>query len=67
MTTRTCLLLLALAALALVGCNAVKGLGTDIHDGTQHVQNWIEGASDDHAGTYGTGGQGQGNQVYAAR
>ncbi len=37
-------LLLAAMPLLLLGCNAVKGFGKDIHDATQHVQEWLEGS-----------------------
>lgn len=33
------------AVFLLGGCNMVKGLGKDIHDSTQNVQEWIEGDS----------------------
>lgn len=43
---RKCLLLPFLVmALALAGCNTVKGFGKDIHDATQNVQEWMEGES----------------------
>lgn len=35
--------LLILSAFMLGGCNMVKGIGKDIHDSTQNVQEWIEG------------------------
>lgn len=33
------------AVFMLGGCNMVKGLGKDIHDSTQNVQEWIEGSN----------------------
>ena len=38
------LVLLALAALCLPGCNAVKGAAKDIHDMAQHTQDLGEPA-----------------------
>lgn len=48
---RPILLLLAAFALsaftlALGGCNAVKGIGKDIHDATQNVQTWMESSDE---------------------
>lgn len=37
---------LSLACGALGGCNAVKGVGKDLHDATQNVQTWVEGSDE---------------------
>ena len=37
------LILLALAALCLPGCNMVKGVAKDVHDMAQHTQDLLEG------------------------
>ncbi len=49
---------LAGGVLALGGCNTIKGVGTDLHDVTQHVQNWMEGSTHniDGRGTYSEAG-----------
>ena len=46
------------AVLTLSGCNTIKGMGTDLHDVTQHVQNWVEGSTQnmDGRGTYSEAG-----------
>ncbi len=37
------LILWALAALCLPGCNTIKGVAKDIHDVAQHTQDLLEG------------------------
>ena len=37
------LVLLALAALCLPGCNTIKGVAKDVHDVAQHTQDLLEG------------------------
>jgi len=46
MDAKSWLILTLIAVMLLLGgCNAVKGLGKDLHDTTQNVQEWMEGSS----------------------
>ena len=43
-TLRTILTIaVATVALAIAGCNTIKGIGTDIHDTAQNAQDVLEG------------------------
>ncbi|MCX5662839.1 MAG: entericidin [Planctomycetota bacterium] len=37
---------LMLPTLSMTGCNAVKGVGKDIHDASQNVQTWMESSDE---------------------
>ena len=42
-TFASLLVLLALTVLCLSGCNMIKGAAKDVHDMSDHTQNFIEG------------------------